>query len=181
MLGWFKSKEEGATVNDQIWMSTHAKLNTCLRILQSNPSILFVAWFKETEERMREFLGSNYSPACLINAAQLTTEQLRGRLVIFLEHYPLREKVQLLFKQLSLSNIPVLSALDEPFFTLFGGEGIHELMKKLGTSDDEVIAHSMILKSIQRAQEKIAEKVQIEKTSDSAQQWLVINKVILFR
>lgn len=68
--------------------------------------------------------------------------------------------------------------MDEPFFTLFGGERIHELMKKMGTGDDEVIAHRMISKSIQRAQEKITQKVQVEKTSDSAQQWLVINKVL---
>jgi hypothetical protein len=95
MFDWFKGKDTGITVNDQVWMSTHAKLSTCLKMLQANPSILFVAWFPETEEKVREFLGSDYSPACLINAAQLKTEELRGRLVIFLEHYPLREKEQL--------------------------------------------------------------------------------------
>jgi len=39
---------------------------------------------------------------------------------------------------------------------LFGGEGTIDVMKNLGLTEDEVIGHSMVTRSIRNAQDKIA-------------------------
>jgi hypothetical protein len=39
---------------------------------------------------------------------------------------------------MNLNEVPVLTALDEPFFQIFGGERIINAMKKLGMEEGEV-------------------------------------------
>lgn len=96
-------------------------------------------------------------------------------LVVFVEHYPLSKPETDLFSRLRLKEIPVLSALDEPIFMMFGGERTIELMKKLGMDEHESVAHSMITSSIKNAQRKLEEKVPFEKKASSMQEWFEVN------
>lgn len=178
MFGLFKSKSKYNTVNDQVWMTIEAKFRACQKMLQANPDTVFVAWFDDTAQALRKSLNVDEKTNTVLVAEHILSENLKNKLLIFVEHYPLIEKEQNLFVRMGLNNVPVLSALDEPFFNIFGGDRLRELMGKLGTHEDEVIAHAMINKSIVRAQEKIAKKVQVEKISTSAQQWFAINGLI---
>lgn len=178
MFGLFKSKSKYNTVNDQVWMTIEAKFRACQKMLLANPDTIFVAWFEDTAQVLRKSLNVDENTNTVLLAERILLENLRNELVIFVEHYPLIEKEQNLFVSMGLNNVPVLSALDEPFFNVFGGDRIRELMYKLGTQEDEVIAHAMINKSIMRAQEQIAKKVLSEKPATSAKQWFVVNGLV---
>ena len=47
MFGLFGKKEKGLLVHDRIWLSDRAKFKACLILKQSNPKVVFVAWFEE--------------------------------------------------------------------------------------------------------------------------------------
>ena len=92
--------------------------------------------------------------------------------VIFIEHYPLRDKEEDIYQKLGLQNAIVHSALDEPFMKAFGSEKIIDLMKKLGAKEEEAIQHSMISSSIKNAQEKLKKKISFERTCRSQADWI---------
>jgi hypothetical protein len=96
-------------------------------------------------------------------------------MVIVGEHYPLPAVELEFFKRLNLTEVPVLSSLDEPFFEKFGGAKTTGLMRTLGMKENEVLGHPMISKSIRNAQEKIGAKVKNEKKARSQREWMVLN------
>ena len=175
MFGLFKSKTSGVKVSDKIWMSRAAKLRAAASMLRVNPDCLFVAWFESTANEFESQLNLHRPSPNLIMAHELTYDKALNRMVVFAEHYPLADKEQSLFSRLNIPEAPVLSALDEPLFEKFGGENITELMKKMGMKEDEVIAHTMVTKSIRRAQDKIAETVKIDQSATSPEEWFSIN------
>lgn len=174
MFGLFK-KSSGVIVSDKIWISTDAKWRACAEMLAVNAECMFVAWFEETFHELKEYLALPDNQRTLLMASQLPSEMLSGRMVIFIEHYPLAGAEQDLFKRLGLREVPVLTALDESFMQHFGGEKTIELMKKLGVTENEVISHSMVSKSIRRAQEKLASRVTHEKSARSQSEWMALN------
>ncbi|GCC50055.1 hypothetical protein SanaruYs_02700 [Chryseotalea sanaruensis] len=178
MFGLFKSKEKYISVNDQVWLTTEAKFRACQKMLKANPDTIFVVWFEATAQELKKNLSLDEESINVLMAEHLNREKVPGKLLIFVEHYPLIKKEQNLFVHMGLNNVPVLSALDEPFFSIFGGDRMRELMYKMGTQEDEVIAHNMISKSIVRAQEQIAKKVTVEKVSKSAKQWFELNGLV---
>ena len=171
MFGLFKNSDKQLKINDKVWMSSLAKWNACKAMAQANNSCIFLAWFPETFEHIRNILPQHQ----IALADSFYPESTHKTILVFVEHYPLATVEESVFKRLGLSEVPVLSALDEPFFEKFGGEKTIDLMQKLGMKDDEVIAHSLITKSIRSAQSKIAAKVIIEVKTDSQKSWLEIN------
>lgn len=95
--------------------------------------------------------------------------------VIISEHYPSYEKDQEVLQQLRehLSNAPIcfFTSLDEPFMQRFGGERITGLMETLGLNENESLAHSLITKSITKAQQKIEKEVPAYINATSQQAW----------
>lgn len=171
MFGLFKKDSPSAKVNDQIWMSSDAKWNACKKMQAVNPGCLWVAWFEATaSELLAHVPGANVMIAEKINAP-LNDKSM----IIFVEHFPIAEREQNLFLRMNLTEVPVLSSLDEPLFQLFGGERTIKIMQRLGTKDDEVISHSMITKSINRAQAKIKSVVRYVKPATSAKEWFELN------
>lgn len=170
MFGFFKNNTPSVIINDKIWLSTSAKWRACRNMLAVNPAITFVAWFKETQTELINAIDSSYSDKVIL-AESLQVSTPAQQLLIFVEHYPLSKIEQNLFLQLNLEEVPVLSSLDEPLFMTFGGERTVKLMKELGMKDEEVIGHSMITKSISRAQAKIAKSVSVEKKVHSQEEW----------
>ncbi len=171
MFGLFKNSDKQFKINDKVWMSSLAKWNACRAMSQANGSCIFIAWFKETFEHIRTILPQHQIGL----ADSFHPESTHKTLLVFVEHYPLATVEESLFKRLGLSEVPVLSALDEPFFQKFGGEKTIDLMLKLGMKEDEVIAHSLITKSIHSAQSKIAAKVITEVKANSQKSWIEIN------
>jgi hypothetical protein len=174
MFGFFKSSAPKIKVVDRIWMSQTAKWKACQDMLNLNQNCLFVAWFEETFHELKSSLPHDNGQNVML-ARDLGNQSARGRMIIFVEHYPLASTEQNLYEKLNLTEVPVLSSLDEPLFGLFGGEKMVELLRRLGMNDDEVIGHSMINKSIRNAQKKIKEKIVAEQKATSQRDWIALN------
>ena len=172
MFVLFKSKDPQVKVIDKVWISQSGKLNACRQMAQANPSTIFIAWFEETRNEILATLPESV----VLLAKDASADSVRNKLVVFVEHHPLVDEEQSVYKRLYLKEAPGLSALDEPFFMKFGGERLIDVMKKMGMNEDEVIGHSMITKSIRRAQEKIGKNVRSGRIDAPSQgQWLVAN------
>jgi hypothetical protein len=172
MFGLFNKSSVGIKVVDKVWLSKQAKWNACAQMVKVDPSVILIAWFEETFHEIESHPGLAQN---VIKAENASYDKTQGRRVIFAEHYPLASAEQDLFSKLQLKDVPVLNSLDEPIFMLFGGENTIEVMKKLGVGDDEIIGHSMITKSIRRAQEKIEVKSGTNYSAKSSQEWLSLN------
>ena len=177
MFGLFrKASSPRVDVVDKVWMSTEAKALACAQMQEADPSCLFVAWFEETFDHVKEWISPEINnEVCLCLATDPAVLNGKDRMIVFVEHYPLSGMEQQLFSKLGKNEIPVLSALDEPLFGLFGGGRIVGLMKKLGMKEDEMIGHSMVSKSINNAQRKIANHIKVEKRARSPKEWFEIN------
>lgn len=173
MFGFFNKRSSNSyQVNDKIWLSKQAKWNFCADMLKKNPQCLFIAWFEATKNELQTFLGTD-SPVILTD--QLMGVTSAGRMIVFVEHYPLPEPEEKLFETLNLNELPVLSSLDEPIFRIFGGEKLISLIEKLGFNEKEVLGHSMITRSIKNAQGKLAEKVKLDNKARSQEEWFALN------
>jgi len=174
MFGLFKSKTPEVSISDQVWLSQQSKWNACLKMALANDQCIFVAWFSKTKEDLSQFL-ENSDVVSSVELASDISASVNNGLYIFVEHYPLSEVEQELFLKLRLSKVPVLSSLDEPLFSMFGGERTIQLMKKMGMKKDEIVSHPMITQSIRSAQRKIAKKVEVELKGESQEEWLKKN------
>jgi hypothetical protein len=173
MFGLFTRPAPGVKVIDKVWMSRQARLNACAGMLQANPDCLFVAWFDETFHALQQALGFQENKVIL--ARDIASSRLQGRMVVFAEHFPLAAVEQALFSTLGMKEIPVLSAMDEPLFMRFGGEGMIELMRRMGMKENEVVSHSMVSKSIRRAQDAIRDRASTDHSAASQQEWFSLN------
>jgi hypothetical protein len=172
MFNFFGGSKSKIKVVDKVWMSKQAKWNACRQMSSVNPSCVFVAWFKETIDELQSALGnSDY----ILLAEKVDPSLLKEKMIVFAEHHPLVKKEEALFLSLNLTEVPVLSSLDEALFMQFGGERTIELMQKLGMKDDEVIGHPYVTKAIRNAQEKLQKKIVVEKFAASAKEWFEAN------
>ncbi|HEY3429137.1 MAG TPA: hypothetical protein VGK39_00585 [Cyclobacteriaceae bacterium] len=172
MFGLFGGSDSKVKIIDKVWMSKDAKWRACASMLELNPTCVFIAWFEETRNELAQVLGKEESVQL---AEKIDYANLKDKMVVFAEHYPLPQREQALFKSLNLKEVPIASSLDEPLFMKFGGERTIEIMKNIGMKEDEVIGHSMITTSIRRAQEKLERNVKIEKLAVSSKEWFVLN------
>lgn len=162
------------SVNDQVWVNANAKRAAILKMAQVSPGCGFVCWFEHTKAELEQVFRSNNIDTA-IDMADSVSKREGVVLWVFVEHYPLAEKEQQIFKKLNLSDVPVLSSLDEPFFQMFGGERMQTLMQRLGMSEDEIVAHPMITRAIKNAQKKIATEVKTERHATSQEEWYKVN------
>jgi hypothetical protein len=173
MFNLFKKKTSGIPVTDKVVISTAAKWKHLFDIWQQDKKTVFIAWFPSTADDITAYFQKNTSEVVEIKMAREATHSYSAHSsFIFAEHYPLRSKEESLYQQLQLSNVIVFSSLQEPLFQQFGGDKIIKLMQQLGMKDDELIEHNMISGSIKKAQDKIEERVTIDYSCQSPQEWL---------
>lgn len=172
MFGLFGGSGSKIKIIDKVWMSREAKWRACSAMLEHNPDCVFIAWFEDTRHELVQILNDAEHVQL---AEKIDLERLKGKMIVFAEHYPLAQKEQALFKALNLKEVPVVSSLDEALFKYFGGDKLIDLIRNLGMKEDEVIGHAMITASIKRAQEKLEEKVKIEKPATSSEEWFLKN------
>jgi len=172
MFDLFRKSSKGVKVIDKVWLSKLGKWNACVQMVSIDPSVLLVAWFEET---FREIESNPGLTKNVIKAERLSYEKVVGRMVVFAEHYPLASVEQDLYGKLQVKEVPVLSCLEDPLFMLFGGERTIEAMKNIGLTEEEVIGHSMVTRSIRNAQEKIAEKSGTDYPATSSKEWFTLN------
>lgn len=168
LFDFLKEKKGGQELKDLVWLNNEAKLKGFLQLQQLHPGALYVAWFEDTQKEYEQISGHQIS----IKMAQgLLASMTKDKIVVFLEHYPLRSKEEMLVKYWNAKEIFVLSALDEPLFQYFGGGNVVQLLKKLGSSDHEMLTHPLIGKSIQNGQRKLDQKMVVESKANSAEEW----------
>lgn len=172
MFGFFGDNRPTIKIIDRIWMATSNKYMACKDMQAHQPDAVFLTWFEESNRQLKEVIEK---PEGVRMVGKTEPDQLTNRMVIFVEHYPLPEIELTYFEKLKQPEIPVLSALDEPFFQLFGGDRLVKLMDSLGLEEGEAIGHKMITKAIQNAQKKIASKVKFEKMAASQKEWFSLN------
>lgn len=176
MFNLFRKKAAPIKYTDMVWLDEKTRFTAILEACRNDSQLLVICWFDDTLRRLQSHFSANtISTDNLITTREMKTLHIGDRKIVFAEHYPLREKEEVVFEEIKLKEVTIHSSLDEPLFTSFGGERIAELVKKLGMNENESIEHPMISKSIRHAQEKIAKKVSFEQTAHSQQDWFVKN------
>jgi len=173
MFNFFKKKAAEIKVIDKVVIDETAKLKAMLDLWNTDNNIIFIFWFDESLDKAAVYFGNQTTaPITLLTAREAATPQITGRIPVFGEHFPLRNKEEELFSKLNLETVQVFSSLREPLFQQFGSDKIIQLMQQLGMKEDEIIEHAMISKAIKRAQEKIENKVTTDLTARSQQDWI---------
>lgn len=136
---------------DQITLLTFffEQTGTEIRQLCSAAGVLYV----EPSRGEQLAMGLN-----VVNVFDLSEKHLNAERVISMEVYPIysvnRQLVDF-FKDADVKTITYYLGMDEPLMQLFGSERIIQLLRKMGTKDEESIQHPMVDKSIERAQLKL--------------------------
>ncbi len=171
-----KKKENEHHFTDLIFISAKAKENALLELARTNSNAVFIAWFADTAQHFTGLFRQNGITEIRVDEARyFSASKYAGREIIFLEHFPLREKEEVLVQNCEQQKFAVYSALTEPIFTSFGGDKIIQMMERLGMKENEAIQHAFINSSIKNAQEKIAKKLTIEQPADSQATWFQKN------
>jgi hypothetical protein len=168
LFDFLKEKKAGQELKDLVWMNSEAKLKGFLQLQQLHPEALYVAWFEDTQKEYEQISGHQIS---IKMAHGLLGSMTKDKIVVFLEHYPLRSREEVLVKHWQAKEILVLSSLDEPLFQCFGSSNIVPLLEKLGADTYEMLTHPLIGKSIQNAQGKLDKKMVVESKTNSAEEW----------
>lgn len=172
----FGKKKDEFDFSDVTFISQKAKSTALLKLAKTNKDFLFIAWFPDTSHFYKDYFSANdIDPERVMDAKQFSSFKVKERQLIFLEHFPLRNKEEELLKNLPLKKVIVYNSLDEALFSSFGSERIIELLKKMGMQEDEEIKHTLVSKSIVNAQQKIAEKIIFENSASSQREWIEKN------
>ena len=175
-FNFFKKKDSLVNFTDKVYISAIAKKNAIKDLAEKNKDIIFIAWFADTlNEYKAAFKISGLEENRIVDVKIVHSAKINQHTAVMLEHYPLITKEEELVKFWDAKNIDVYNSLDEPIFLQFGGERIIEMIKKMGMQENEEISHSLITKSIRNAQEKLGEKVNIELTASSQEDWIKKN------
>ncbi|MBP9078535.1 MAG: hypothetical protein KBG02_16820 [Haliscomenobacter sp.] len=150
----------GFLISDLVWVTEEAKQTGFVNLIRQHPQALVLVWFDRTEETFQALLLREQLPEVAIQRARMTSsEEVEGKTVIFLEHYPLLSREVTLTRGWKPAQALFLTALDEPLFSRFGGDRLVNLVQQLGLEETENLEHPMITKSIARAQRKLDEKL----------------------
>ena len=145
-------------------------------MLEKDPNTTFIGWFDDTISQLEKFLvDSNVSPPTILSARSIQRPHVEGASIIFIEHHPMKSKEDILFSQLSLKEATILTSLDEPLLSIFGGGKLIGVMQKLGMKEDDIIEHKLVSQSIAKAQKKIEGRMSIEQSTRSQAEWIERN------
>lgn len=176
MFKLFHKKNGETKIVDRVFIHRQGKWNYCQKLLAENPGTIFIGWFDDSISELESFFaGTTSSPVIILNAKTTHKAQVGGSAIIFIEHHPMKSKEDLVFDKLGLKEAIVLTALDEPLLTIFGGEKIIGMMQNLGMKEDEIIEHKMVSQSIVNAQKKIEERMIVEQSVRSQAEWIERN------
>ena len=190
MFGLFKKKKEIVS-SDFIWKNEVVKYNALIKHLQQAERSVLVYYFEDTKEEAEKYLNAaqiNFSTESnsfvtkvwLLNANMLLHKSsIENRTVFFAEHHPsfLQEKEikTHLLEKLGINEVIFYTSFEDKLMQLFGSERILHLMERMGFKDDEVIQHSLVNSSLEKAQQKIDEKISLNNNTGLRKDWFEIN------
>ena len=176
LFGGKKEERPKKYFNDLTFLSAAAKQQALVRCLKDNPSVVAVAWFPDTVLQVKGlFVQEGIPESSIVDARNYSALKYPGRKIIFAEHYPVHEKELQLVENAEQESFDVYSSLDEPLFKFFNGERIIDVLKRMGGSETEAFQHSMISKSVESAQKKIAKRITVEQSGTSQAEWFKRN------
>ena len=192
MFGLFKSKKKEIITKDFIYKNEAVKYKSMLQHLKDQEKSVLIYYFEDTKNAIQEVLNTapiNYSTdvnsfvtkVWLINANTiLNKSDIGNRTVFFAEHHPSfsreNEIKQHLLEIEGTKEVIFYTSFEDKLLQLFGSERILQLMEKMGFKDDEVIEHTMISTSIERAQKRIDEKLSMHNNNTRLRKdWFEIN------
>ncbi|MFL5752744.1 MAG: hypothetical protein ACJ76F_05010 [Bacteroidia bacterium] len=190
-MGLFSSlfgKKKPFSIHNRVWADEKVKDNMLADHLKSaEKSILLVSFFEETHSRMEIFSSAHVKSLRASDIVQRRKDaELKTWLsqpdqeLIFAEHFPFFSEEELVLQYLAdLSGAQVSAdfyiSLDDPIIVAVSGDKVKSLMQRMGVDPEEMIRHSMIDSSIQKAQEKIQEKVAVAVKANSLKEWFRLN------
>jgi hypothetical protein len=200
MFGFFKSKNEAQELSHVVFFNKAGKYKHLASLLleaqKAGDATLLIYHFDDTASFLKQlfdgvkisFAENDFgSPVKLyIFKAETLKQTLLTALnkhafktVLISEIHPMAGKdellSQLIHEKTNAGTVRFYTSLDSPLFTAFGGTRLQDLMLKMGIKEDEPIEHNMVSQSIKRAQEKIKEKVVMEKNAASEAEWIKLN------
>lgn len=168
-----KNKTPDSRLRDRVLVTQAGKEKAILSLVQGDPTLRLVYWFRETGQHYRQLLEAAGLPATVVvEARSLRVEESLAPKIVFIERYPLADKENEVMAMWPDHVYPAYSSLDEPLFLHFGSERIAGVMKSLGMKEDEVVEHNMITQSLARGQEKIANQVSFDQGAQSQAEWM---------
>jgi len=175
LFNFSKTKDTKPEMHDLVWINQKERLKGSLILLLEHPGAVLFSWFIQTRDDFEKYFIENGISQEIKTAGLPGLHLAPEQTVIFLEHYPIRSKEEVLIKDWNVKQIIFLNALDEPLFQQFGGERMIQMMKTLGVKEGEFLEHSLITKSIENAQHKLEKKVSFESHANSAKEWFAKN------
>ena len=195
----FKKKPKGPESDYVNYLSKPLKYKQVtlkLQELDNNQITLLSYFFDQTGVEIRQLCQAANVPyhepgkseklstgLNLVKVYDLSTPHLNAEQVISMEVHPIysiNRKLIDFFKDTTVEKVVFYLGLDEPLIKLFGADRIIELLKRMGTNDDEPRSHTMIDKSIERAQQKL-ENHQFDHVdiTSSQEDWMEANQKLL--
>jgi hypothetical protein len=193
MFSLFK-KERHKRIDDRIYVSRTVADNSFIaeyhRLISEKSEVFLFCFFDKSIARLQPLMQNNTT--LILNAEKLKNDfanvtlrsniqQKHQPIFLFAEHHPhlyLQEAIIKEIETLCIGNNPAIgffTSLDEPLMQHFGSQNIIELIKKMELKEDEVISHSIVTKSVENAQRKIAKKVPYEIRAKSQEEWVIMN------
>lgn len=118
----------------------------------------------------------------LLDARNIDLGQLHGyEDLLLVETHPIfsiHKQIVSQAEQHKLSEFICFTSLDAPIMQLFGGERLQSILSRMGLKEAEPIEHSMITKSLEKAQKKLeASLTQHQDIRSSPEEWVEKNPV----
>ncbi|MCC6515981.1 MAG: hypothetical protein IT275_06455 [Chitinophagales bacterium] len=188
MFGLFKQKKT-IQVTDLIWKTERIKYDALIKQLQDNNKHILIYFFEDTKKNIIDELQRaiiNFSENTSSNATILVVKPTQifqisnaeNTNIIFVEHYPLLSTEQKLkqhiLEVLNIQNVTFYTSFEDELLQLFGAEKILAIMEKMGFNENEPMSHNLISSSIEKAQQKIEEKVSIDTNTRQRKDWFVM-------
>lgn len=188
MFGLFKQKKS-IQVTDLIWKTERIKYDALIKQLQDNNKHILIYFFEDTKKNIIDELqraNFNFSENTSSNATILVVKPTQifqisnaeNTNIIFVEHYPLLSTEQKLkqhiLEVLNIQNVTFYTSFEDELLQLFGAEKILAIMEKMGFNENEPMSHNLISSSIEKAQQKIEEKVNIDTNTRQRKDWFVM-------
>ncbi len=197
MFGLFSSKPKGVKFDYITYVTKVQKYKNVLTqfaTAANDKHVVLIYFFDQTKEEllqlgtalninMSEDVGLLSSPGyVLLNGQELGKQgHIKADQVIFMEAHPIasvQREAGNYFLDSDIASTTCYVGLDEALFQVFGGSRISNLLERMGVKDDEPIAHTMVSKSIEKAQEKLEKDNPNAKDIRSSQEdWLMQNGI----
>ncbi|MEQ6119984.1 hypothetical protein [Reichenbachiella sp. MALMAid0571] len=202
MFGLFKSKAKKSNLTYYVYLTKITLYRQLMATVQedmNNQKELFIAYyFDDTGKELASLLeaadlkfnvlgsmeentsGITIGKAeSLIKSSKNTFEVNAYSMILVCEIHPLAGVDIALYDYLTEKYggaiLRFYTSIDSPILRMFGADRIIQLLKTMGMEENEMIEHSMVTKSILRAQEKIKEQVIHEKDAHSIEEWMEKN------